>query len=223
MEPGFVSIVLLPIGLGLLGFVEPCTIGGHLLFLRTLQGASRPKRLSAFALFVGVRILVMGGIGAAAAAVGARLVSAQTTLWLVFGIVYLLIGVAYLSGNAGRVQRALNFAPGAALGSANPALLGIALGLNIPACAAPILFGLFGVAASVGSATTGFAMMALFGAALSMPLLLVAIWPRFNEFTRRMMQGGRRVRIVLGGLFVLLGLWSIWFGLFVDPVDWSAL
>ena len=30
MEYSFQTYILLPIGLGLLGFVEPCTVGGHL-------------------------------------------------------------------------------------------------------------------------------------------------------------------------------------------------
>lgn len=36
MEISFQTLVLLPVGLGLLGFIEPCTIGGHLLFLLPL-------------------------------------------------------------------------------------------------------------------------------------------------------------------------------------------
>jgi len=35
MEFTPVATILLPIGLGLLGFIEPCTIGAHLIYLRS--------------------------------------------------------------------------------------------------------------------------------------------------------------------------------------------
>src|SRR3546814_13794527 len=58
------------------------------------------------------------------------------------------------------------------------ATLGVLFGLNIPACAAPLIFALFGTAAAGGAAgrpiAAGFVSLGLFGLALSLPLVLAA-------------------------------------------------
>jgi cytochrome c-type biogenesis protein len=214
---------LLPLGLGLLGFVEPCTIGGHLLFLESQRKRSRRRQLQSVGVFIVVRSVMAGLFGAVIAWVGARMIGAQTGIWLVLGMVYLLIGLAFLAGHAGVVKHRIDFGPAAWKRAQNPVLLGLANGLNIPACAAPILFGLLGMTAVADTAMTGFKMMFVFGLALSLPLLLIAVVPRFSQYLERLGDRLRRRRWVLGAIFVLLGLWSIWFGLFVDPVDWSQL
>jgi cytochrome c-type biogenesis protein len=214
---------LLPFGLGLLGFVEPCTIGGHLLFLESQNNRSRPEQLKSVSVFIIVRALVAGLIGAAIAWAGARLIGVQNGVWLLFGSIYLLIGLFFLAGRARLIKRRIDLGPEAWKRAQSPVLLGLANGLNIPACAAPILFGLLGMAAVTGTALTGFKMMFVFGLTLSMPLLLIAMVPRFAVYLRGIGARLKSSRWVLGGIFVLLGVWSIWFGLFVDPVDWSQL
>jgi cytochrome c-type biogenesis protein len=44
MESSAVNLVLLPLGLGLLGFLEPCSIGSSLLFLKSVFGRSISAR-----------------------------------------------------------------------------------------------------------------------------------------------------------------------------------
>ena len=57
--------------------------------------------------------------------------------------------------------------------------LGVLFGLNIPACAAPLLLALFAAAAAQGATgatlTMGFVSLALFGAALSLPLVAAVL------------------------------------------------
>ncbi len=222
MNLSFQTVVLLPVGLGLLGFVEPCSIGGHMLFLHTQEARPRPARLGAVMVFVAVRALAMGLFGAVLGWVGALLIGVQTWFWLLFGALYLGLGLAFLSGRARAVKHRLRLAPEAWRRAQNPALLGLAFGLNIPACAAPILFGLLGLSAGVGSSSAGFAMMALFGFALSFPLVPVALFAGPGARLSRLASWLGARRWVLGGVFVLLGLWSIWFGLYVDPADWAG-
>ena len=214
------ELILLPIGLGLLGFVEPCTIGGHLLFLDTQTGRARREKLGALATFVATRSVVAGLFGALIAYLGQQLIGAQTGLWLVFGAIYLAIGLAFLIGKADLVKQRIRLAPTAWKQARSPLVLGLAFGLNIPACAAPILFGLLGLAATTGTAATGFLMMFIFGLFLSAPLAVFAAVPRFAAALEGF--GGRmkRMRWLIGAVFVLLGLWSIWFGLYVDPANW---
>lgn len=217
------TLFLLPAGLGLLGFIEPCTVGGHLVFLSVQAETSRSRRTTALAAFVIARALAMGAAGAAIVWLGDALIEAQTALWLIFGLLYLAIGAAILSGRGGLLRRRLRLAPESWARARSPLALGLAFGLNIPACAAPILFGLIGLAVSEGSAQAGFVMMAVFGLALSAPLIPISLAPRLIGWTTAASDWMRGPgRAILGAVFALLGLWSIWFGLHVDPADWSG-
>jgi len=104
-----------------------------------------------------------------------------------------------------------------------PAGLGVLFGLNIPACAAPLIFVLLGAATASTSAggtlAGGFVSLGIFGLALSLPLVLVVLFePAARAFDRL---AGLSVRLPkwTGAVFLLLGLWSIYFGLFVDLAD----
>ena len=222
MELSLFSLVLLPAGLGLLGFVEPCTIGGHLVFLETQKARPAAEKWRAFGIFVVVRALVAGVFGALAAFLGQKLIAAQTGLWLVFGTLYLGVGLAFLTGHAGALKHRLQLAPAAWKRATSPWVLGAAFGLNIPACAAPILFALLGIAASTGAVALGFAQMALFGLFLSAPLALFVIVPRLTGGLAHVGGLFRKTGRVIGVVFILLGLWSIWFGLNVNPADWAG-
>lgn len=222
MEFTALELVFLPIGLGLLGFIEPCTIGGHLLFLETQVDRSRREQLNAVLTFVATRSLVSGLFGAVIAFLGQAIISVQTGFWLAFGTIYLVIGIAFLIGRAGLIKHKISLAPAAWKRAQNPVVLGLAFGLNIPACAAPIVFGLLGLAATTGTVTTGFVMMFLFGLFLSSPLALFAAVPKLASGLETLGQKMKRMQWLIGVVFALLGLWSIWFGLYVDPVNWSG-
>lgn len=43
---GIARAVLVPFGLGLLGFVEPCTIGSSLIFVKHLEGREAGRKLA---------------------------------------------------------------------------------------------------------------------------------------------------------------------------------
>ncbi len=222
MEFTILELVLLPIGLGLLGFVEPCTIGGHLLFLETQNGRSNRKKLNAVLTFVATRSLITGLFGALIAFLGQKLIAVQTGIWLIFGLIYLAVGLVFLMGRARFVKRQIDLAPAAWKQAQNPFVLGLAFGLNIPACASPILFGLLGLAASTGTVMTGFGMMFLFGLFLSSPLVLFALVSTLARSLENLGERMKRMRWLIGLIFTLLGLWSIWFGLYVDPANWAG-
>ena len=220
MELSLQALIWLPIGLGLLGFIEPCTIGGHLLFLDTQKDRSAREKARAVTVFIIVRSVTAGAFGAIIAFIGQKLIGMQTGIWLVFGIIYLLVGLAFILGRAGLVKKRISLAPATWKKARNPVVLGLAFGLNIPACAAPILFGLLGLAATTGTMLTGFWMMFLFGLFLSAPLAVFALVPRFAASLDRFAGWLKGMRWIIGGVFVLLGIWSIYFGLYVDPANW---
>lgn len=218
----FHTLIILPAGLGLIGFVEPCTIGGHLIFLGTQQGQNRVQQTKAFITFVVARTTVAGGCGALIALLGRYIIDVQTTFWIVFGILYVCLGAAAVFGTTRYLKASIDIAPRSWRNATSPLTLGLAFGLNIPACAAPILFGLLTMAATGGTAAFGFVMMAVFGLAMSLPLALFIYVPRVTCWLT--LAGGymRRRRSVLAATFFVLGAWSIWFGLYVDPENWSG-
>jgi len=214
--------LLLAFGLGLLGFIEPCTIGAHLLFLGSQKNRPRNQRLGASVFFVIARLTVMGGFGGAIVIFGQQLIGVQTGFWLVFGVLYLAFGIAMLARWDKAISSRIRLAPERWKAASNPVVQGLAFGLNIPACAAPILFGLMGTAAATGSAVNGFLMMVVFTLALSLPLIPLSVSPRLSNSLERLANRMRSRRWLMGAIFVVLGVWAIWFGLFVDPADWSG-
>ncbi len=223
MEIGFVSLVLLPVGLGLIGFVEPCAIGAHLIFLSQQAERSGKAKAAALAAFVSARTLVMGIFGALVGVLGQWLIGFQTGFWLIFGLLYCVIGMTFLHNRSGWFKRGLAFRSPAWKNARSPWLVGAAFGMNIPACAAPILFALLGLTVSGGSAIAGIIMMAIFALGLSAPLVVMTLLPGFARLVARSAEWLRARRWLSGAIFIVLGIWSIYFGLFVDPADWSGL
>lgn len=223
MEFSLQTLFVIPILLGLLGFVEPCTIGGHLVFLNSQKNRSRMAKTKAVFVFVITRSLMAGLFGALITFAGQNLISLQTGLWLFFGMIYVTLGLFFMSGKGGWVKQRIDFAPKAWKTAQNPLVLGLAFGFNIPACAAPILFGLLGLAATTGSVMAGFFMMFLFGLFLSLPLVPFVLVPALSTRLNRLAVKLQTMRWIIGAVFIALGLWSIWFGLYVNPEDWSNI
>lgn len=215
---GFTSTVLLPIGLGLLGFVEPCSIGSSLVFIKFMEGKGAGPKLVQATMFAVVRALLIGVLGLVAAAIGAAFIGFQKGAWIALGAVYVLIGVGYATGRTGVFRARLG--PGLARlsGLQGSAVLGALFGLNIPACAAPLLLALLGTAAAGGASggmlVAGFASLALFGFALSLPLIIAVLFAPARDALDWLAGRTRRVPVWTGLVLIALGLWSIGFGLF---------
>ncbi|HHH40000.1 MAG TPA: hypothetical protein ENK50_10580 [Sedimenticola sp.] len=224
-ELGLFQLVLLPVGLGLLGFVEPCSIGSTVLFVKYLEGKRGVEKLLQTGVFTLTRSLLMGSLGVLAALLGPLFVDLQQGVWLVLGIAYLALGLLFLAGRAGTLQRRIGPSLARVSGTRGAVGLGLLFGLNIPACAAPIIFALLGTTALTGGASLGvaggFLAMLLFGLALSLPLVLAVAWPRARGWLDRLAGFSARVPLVTGVLFVALGAWALYFALVVDLKEWA--
>lgn len=214
--PDFTYELALALGLGLLGFIEPCSIGAHLLFLEHVEGKAPTVKLRQTAVFGITRAAFMGALGALAAVIGQHFFTFQRGGWLALGILYTAIGARYLAGRASLIMRRLGPSlarlPDAPAGAA----LGVVFGLNVPACAAPLLFVILGtVAARDGAAgdpiVAGFVMLAVFGLALSAPLAVLTGWPGAAHRVDRLLGIARARRPLIGVVLIGLGLWSIYF------------
>ena len=212
--------IFLPIGLGLLGFVEPCAIGSHMVVLGTLKEQSRTGRLASLLAFLATRTIVFGLVGIVVALVGQHFVTGQKAFWLIFGLAYVALGCLYLIGKAGLVMRRIGLRWQSPNGQRNAVVLGVLFGVNVPACAAPLLFAVAGSAAGAGVYAMGFTTMALFGLALSAPLLLISAVPKLARALEAVGSASQWLHRVIGSILIAVGVWSVWFALFVDPADW---
>lgn len=221
MEASLYSLVLLPMGLGLIGFVEPCSMGANLLFVKHLEDRSPAEKTLATGVFTVTRGVFIGAFGAAAALLGAAITGWQQGFWIVLGSVYLIVGLVYLAGKSGILVRRVGPSLKRLSPKAGSAWLGLLFGFNIPACAAPLLFALFGAAAGAATVVKGFVALAIFGLALSLPLVVAVAFPPLGRRLDRLAGLSRRMPFWTGLVFVALGLWSIWFGVFVKLEDWA--
>lgn len=225
IELGLLNLVLLPIGLGLLGFVEPCSIGSSLVFVKYLEGKGRIAKLTQVTVFALTRGVFIGLLGAAAAGVGTAFLGFQKAAWIVLGTIYAAIGLFYVLGKAGFLMQTIGPPLSAIPQGRGSAALGLLFGLNIPACAAPLIFALFGTAAAGSAAgrpiANGFVSLALFGLALSLPLVLAAAFQPARRALDWLAGLSRRTPVWTGLVLIVLGAWSIWFGLFVNLEDWT--
>lgn len=219
-ELGLLNLVLLPLGLGLMGFVEPCAIGSSLVFIKYIEGKSPTAKLAQVLMFTGTRAVFLGLLGAAAGLAGAAVLGFQTGAWILLGAIYTTIGVLYLTDRAKRLMISLGPSLRRISGLRGSAGLGVLFGLNIPACAAPLLLVLLGMAAAGGGTggrfAIGFVSLALFGLALSLPLVLAVLFEPARRLLDRLASLSDRLPIWTGAVLIILGVWSIGFGLFVD-------
>lgn len=86
--------------------------------------------------------------------------------------------------------------------------MGLLFGLNIPACAA--------TGASGATLAAGFGSLAVFGFALSAPLVAAVLFARARRLLDWLARWTGRFPKWSGVLLIALGAWSIRFGLYVD-------
>lgn len=213
-----VGIALLSVGLGLLGFVEPCTMGSNLLLIKYLERQPYRDTVLQVSIYAAVRALLMGALGALAGWIGAHFFDLQRALWIGLGMMYLGFGLLYLCDR----QRWLVASLGPLLSrgprARGSATLGLLFGFNVPVCAVPLIVVLLGLnasqAASGGAWVQGFASLLLFGLSLSLPLMLAALWAPGRRGMDWLAALSVRLPRWTGAVLATLGLWSIGFGLF---------
>lgn len=219
MEPTFVMLVLLPLGLGLLGFIEPCSIGSSLVLIKYLEGKAARTKLLQVGLFAATRAAFIGVMGLIAVALGTTFLGLQRAAWIALGIVYAVIGLLYVAGRARAVTVSVGPQLAQLSGARGSAALGVLFGLNIPACAAPLIFALLGAAAAGGASgatlASGFIALAVFGLALSLPLVIAVLFHPARRALDWLAGLAARIPLCTGLMLIALGIWSIWFGLFV--------
>ena len=209
----------LPIGLGLFGFVEPCSIGSTLVFIKLMEGRPAAAKVGQVLSFALARALFTGLLGIGAALVGSAFLGFQKAGWLIMGAVYIAIGLLYLAGRARWLMRTIGPRLGKMGDIERSAALGVFFGLSIPACAGPLLLALLAstaAGATGGGLVRGFTSLALFGFALSLPLVVAVLFKSARRGLDWLATLSSKAPRWTGVLLIALGIWSAWFGLFVS-------
>jgi len=209
-----VYLIVFPVALGLVGFMEPCSIGASLLFLKSVEGNPPALKITQAIVFTLTRAVFIGALGAAAALVGIVFLQFQRAGFILLGALYVGLGLVYLSGYSSTLMARIGPDLSRLSTVRGSAALAVFFGLNVPACSLPLLAAVLGSAAVAGPAkiAQGFFTLALFGLGLSLPLLLaLAIGPA-QRVLESLMAYSRRVPVIVGVLFVVIGIWSIYFG-----------
>ena len=211
------SLIGLPVGLGLLGFIEPCSVGASLLFIKSLENRRTSERAVQVVIFTIVRAVLMGMLGLLAVLIGSLFLAFQKVAWTIFGVVYFLIGLIYLAGRSHIFLFSLGPRLATIKGATGSAMLAILFAFNIPACAGPLLAILVGATATAGasgmSSGQGFLSMALFGLALSAPIAVASFSAAGARYLNQLSALSRRVPRCTGVALIILGGWSVWSGI----------
>lgn len=219
-EFGFINLLVVPAALGLLGFVEPCSIGSSLIFIKYLEHKEAARKMTETVLFAATRAAFIGSLGVLAVLLGTAFLGLQKGAWILLGAVYLGIGALYAMGRARMLMQSIGPRLSGLSGTRGSIGLGVMFGLNIPACAAPLLLVLLGAAAAGGATGTtflgGFVSLSVFGLALSLPLVLAVLFAPARAALDWLAGFSSRMPFWAGVVLIALGLWSIGFGLFAQ-------
>lgn len=216
MDIGFVTAFL---G-GTLALLSPC--GALLLpaFFASTVGA-RTRLVGHGVVFYAGLLLILVPLGVGAGALGALFVTQRETIIVAASVLLIVLGAAQIFGFGFDPERLL---PGAGSLRENAArrtglvktfLLGMVGGIA-GFCAGPILGAVLTLAAATGDAVTSGLLLALYGAGMVVPLVvLAATWQRLGTRGQRALRGrgftvgGREFHttlVVTGTLIVVVGI-----------------
>ncbi len=199
-----VELLLIPMLFGLVGFIEPCSLGANMIFLNKVKEYAATRRVREVLLFTFTRGLFLASVGLTAAFLGQQFITIQTNLFLVLGGIYVLLGILAIVSMYHPLLKELNLSE--RIERTNPAMLGVAFGLVIPACAIAFVLALIGKAAVVGSLWQGFISLFVFGVFLSSPLLPLTFSERSNNIVRSIYRKTTKIRWLAGAVLILVGL-----------------
>ena len=92
----FYNIVVIPTLFGLIGFFEPCSLGINIIFLNRIKGFSKAKISLETSIFSLARAFLLAIVGLSSAFIGSRIITIQSSFFMILGAVYILFGVLYI-------------------------------------------------------------------------------------------------------------------------------
>ena len=212
LVPGYLSYVA-----GLVGTGAPASEeaggGGTVTAVRT-SVSPRTRMVLGAVLFVLGFTAVFVAFGTAFGGLGRLLLQHADVLNRIFGVVTILVGLAFL-GWLPLLQRTARIKARPAAGLAGAPLLGVVFGLGWTPCLGPTLSAVYSLAFSEATATRGAVLGLAYCLGLGIPFVLVALGARWamgaTAFLRRHARTVTRVGgavLVLVGLMLVTGAWT---------------
>jgi len=205
----FYSTIILPFVFGLIGFVEPCSMGINMMFLSSIDRTSSARRIREIAVFMLVRALVLALLGVSASIVGSKLFSFERGFFVLLAVIYISIGLLMIFSKTllEKLQNiriahwlGLDFKEGAIK------RLGLIAGLTIPACAIPLIAVLVGQSVLLGNIISGFIALFVFGLALTIPLAVFSFFKRGIIWLGWIAERAKKFQVVGGVILILIGI-----------------
>lgn len=206
-------LFLAPILLGIAGAFTPCALGVNAVFLGTVLGKSRARRLREWAIFAAARAGLLTLLGLAFGLLGQAVQGYAWGFQVTVNIGMILLGTLFIVHSLRPFplpgfSLASNRAPTSDLGVAG---LGALFGLDITACIGPFVLALLARTVLIGNWWSGGLVLFLFGVSLSLPLLAAILTERTGQW---LLDVARRRRLLFflvgGGFLILLGAAELW-------------
>lgn len=196
--------ILIPSVFGLIGFIEPCSLGINIIFLNRIKGFNRAKRISETLIFTSVRGFFLALVGLSAAFIGSKIITIQSSFFLILGGVYILLGVlAIMNMYRPIFKHGINISK--YIPNEGSMTLGVVFGLIIPACAISLVLALIGKAILFGNLFEGFISLFIFGIALSSPLFVISCFHQSSEIIARTADRAKKIPWLAGTVLIGVG------------------
>jgi cytochrome c-type biogenesis protein len=201
------DLLLIPLFLGLVGFVTPCSLAVNLIFLGYIRGKPRAVRLTQGAIFTLIRALILMILGLLFGYIGQAVVGFQFAYRPIIAVVFIAAGVLFLVSRKWPLPLPdLGFVRNFGRSKQSAVALGTLFGLDIPACSTPLLLYLLGKTVLKGDMVFGAISLLFFGIGMSLPLLGIAAFEGANRFLERATRTSGPLAYTGGVLLILLGL-----------------
>jgi cytochrome c-type biogenesis protein len=213
LVPGYLAYVSGLVGAGA-PVAAPAAPGGVATAVRTDERSPRARMVLGAVLFVLGFTAVFVAFGAAFGGLGRLMLEYSDVLNRVFGVITILVGLAFL-GRLPLLQRTARIGARPAVGLAGAPLLGIVFGLGWTPCLGPTLTAVNSLAFSEATATRGAVLGVAYCLGLGVPFVLVALGARWavgaTTFLRRNAGTVTRVGgvvLIAVGLLLVTGAWT---------------
>lgn len=208
---------------GLISFFSPCVlplVPGYLSYVTGVTGsdladAKRWRMVAGASLFVLGFSAVFVSSGALFGNFGATLIAHRQTLGKIFGVLTIVLGLAFMGVVGGVTQREFRFHYRPAMGLAGAPLLGLLFGLGWLPCVGPTLGAVQALAMTNANAGRGALLMAFYCFGLGVPFIVAAValrrtlgafsWVKRHYAWVMRLGGGMLVAV---GVLLVTGVWD---------------
>ena len=214
LVPGYLSYVAGLVGTGAPAARVPAGPGATATAVSTDARSPRGRMVLGAVLFVLGFSLVFVTFATAFGGLGRLMLQYSRVLDVVFGVLTVLVGLAFL-GRLPLLQRTMKLSVRPAAGLAGAPLLGIVFGVAWTPCLGPTLAAVYSLALSEATAGRGAVLGVAYCLGLGVPFVLVALGARWalgaTGFLRRHANTVTRIGgavLVVVGLLLLTGAWA---------------